>query len=147
MMLKECWMWESEKVSSNLKSNGWDLTKQLGSLELIYREKHVSYISIAFIQYFLNTISSHYCLSVRCNQFRGIRKSKSVVRNVTFLIIDMNKLTIVPIFQTLIRKHKKQKDVPKVKSINDLLMLISSSNRTHYKTFSKWLFCVFIKML
>lgn len=48
---------------------------------------------------------------------------------VTFLLIDMIKLTIIVKFQNLMRKHKKQKIVPKVKSLNNLLMLVLSKWR------------------
>ncbi len=46
---------------------------------------------------------------------------------VTLLVIDMIKLTTVPIFKNLIRKQKKQKMVPKVKTYDYLLMLLSSN--------------------
>ena len=45
---------------------------------------------------------------------------------VTVSLIDMIKLTIIPKFQNLIRKQKKQKIVPKVKAFDNLLMLVSS---------------------
>ncbi len=45
---------------------------------------------------------------------------------VTLLLIDIIKLTIIPKFQNLIRKQKKQKIVPKVKAFDNLLMLVSS---------------------
>ena len=45
---------------------------------------------------------------------------------VTLSLIDMIKLTIIPKFQNLIRKQKKQKIVPKVKAFDNLLMLVSS---------------------
>ena len=45
---------------------------------------------------------------------------------VTVSLIDMIKLTIIPKFQNLIRKQKKQKIVLEVKSLNNLLMLVSS---------------------
>ena len=38
---------------------------------------------------------------------------------VTLLLVDMNELTSVPIFQNLIRKQKKQKIVPKVKMLDN----------------------------
>ena len=45
---------------------------------------------------------------------------------VTLLLIDMIKLTSVPIFQNLIKKQKKQKIVTQVKAFDNLLMLVSS---------------------
>jgi len=45
---------------------------------------------------------------------------------VTVLLIDMIKLTIIPKFQNLIRKQKKQKNVPQVKAFDNLLILVSS---------------------
>ena len=44
---------------------------------------------------------------------------------VTLLFIDMIKLTIIPKFQNLIRKQKKQKNVPQVKAFDNLLILVS----------------------
>ncbi len=51
------------------------------------------------------------------------KKEKFVI----LLLIDMIKLTTVPIFQNLIRKQKKQKIVPKVKTFDNLLLLVSSN--------------------
>ena len=45
---------------------------------------------------------------------------------VTLLLIDMIKLTSVPMFQNLIKKQKKQKIVPQVKAFDNLLILVSS---------------------
>ena len=45
---------------------------------------------------------------------------------VTLSHIDMIKITIIPKFQNLIRKQKKQKNVPKVKAFDNLLILVSS---------------------
>lgn len=45
---------------------------------------------------------------------------------VTLLLVDMIKLISVPIFQNLIRKQKKQKNVPQVKAFDNLLILVSS---------------------
>ena len=45
---------------------------------------------------------------------------------VTLLLVDMIKLTSVPIFQNLMKKRKKQKIVPQVKAVDNLLMLVSS---------------------
>ena len=45
---------------------------------------------------------------------------------VTLLLIDMIKLTIIPKFQNLIKKQKKQKIVPQVKAFDNLLILVSS---------------------
>ena len=45
---------------------------------------------------------------------------------VTLLLIDMIKLTSVPMFQNLIKKQKKQKIVTQVKAFDNLLMLVSS---------------------
>lgn len=45
---------------------------------------------------------------------------------VTLSHIDMIKLTIIPKFQNLIRKQKKQKNVPQVKAFDNLLILVSS---------------------
>ncbi len=44
----------------------------------------------------------------------------------TLLLIDMIKLTIIPKFQSLIKKQKKQKIVPQVKALDNLLILVSS---------------------
>ncbi len=43
---------------------------------------------------------------------------------VTLLLIDMIKLTTVPIFQNLKMKYMKTKIVPKVKTFDNLLILI-----------------------
>ena len=72
----------------------------------------------------LHTYSSHYCFSARGNQFGRISESKREV--CYFLLIDMIKLTIIPKFQNLIRKQKKQKNVPQVKAFDNLLILVSS---------------------
>ena len=53
-----------------------------------------------------------FCFSARGNQFGRIGKSKK--ESVTLSLIDMIKLTIIPKFQNVIRKQKKQKIVPKV---------------------------------
>ena len=45
---------------------------------------------------------------------------------VTLSHIDMIKLTIISKFQNLIRKQKKQKNVPQVKAFDNLLILVSS---------------------
>ena len=45
---------------------------------------------------------------------------------ITLSHIDMIKLTIVPKFQNLIKKQKKQKFVPQEKTFDDLLILVSS---------------------
>ena len=45
---------------------------------------------------------------------------------ITLSHIDMIKLTIIPKFQNLIRKQKKQKIVPQVKAFDNLLILVSS---------------------
>ena len=49
---------------------------------------------------------------------------------VTLLLIDMIKLTIIPKFQNLIKKQKKQKIVPQVKAFDNLLIFVSSSRET-----------------
>ena len=72
----------------------------------------------------LHTYSSHYCFSARGNQFGRISESKREV--CYFSHIDMIKLTIIPKFQNLIRKKKKQKNVPQVKAFDNLLILVSS---------------------
>ena len=53
---------------------------------------------------------------------------------VTLLLVDMIKLTSVPIFQNLIKKQKKQKNVPQVKIFNNLLILVSSSREIGHLT-------------
>ena len=45
---------------------------------------------------------------------------------VTVSHIDMIILTIIPKFQNLIKKQKKQKIVPQVKAFDNLLILVSS---------------------
>ena len=45
---------------------------------------------------------------------------------ITLSHIDMIKLTIIPKFQNLIRKQKKQKIVTQVKAFDNLLILASS---------------------
>ena len=47
-------------------------------------------------------------------------------KSVSLLLVDMIKLTSVPIFQNLIKKQKKQKIVPQVKTFDNLLILVSS---------------------
>jgi hypothetical protein len=58
------------------------------------------------------------------NNLEGLVSQKE--KFVTLLLVDMNKLTSIPIFQNLIKKQKKQKIVPQVKTFDNLLILVSS---------------------
>ncbi len=75
-----------------------------------------------------SVISSYILISLlfQCKRINldGLVSQKE--KFVTHLLIDMIKLNTVPIVQNLIRKQKKQKFVPKVKTFDNLLMLVSS---------------------
>jgi hypothetical protein len=58
------------------------------------------------------------------NNLEGLVSQKE--KFVTLLLVDMIKLTSIPIFQNLIKKQKKQKIVPRVKTFDNLLILVSS---------------------
>ncbi len=71
-----------------------------------------------YIQTHLITVSVQEAINLK-----GLVSQKE--KFVTLLLIGMIKLTTGPIFQNLIRKQKKQKIVPQVKTFDNLLMLVS----------------------